>query len=149
LDYTPPDVSFAEELKEELFRAIRDDLRASRSRFMTRINNSISGRLASLLPALEHARIERIMSDDVDVGMEHLTHISTLVRDYDVFGFPVNVPFTDLHGVLTAVKQTGIHALEEPSAQFAVAVHVAAYPGGVYSVWVYLAALVPRRERRR
>jgi coiled-coil and C2 domain-containing protein 2A len=44
-----------------------------------------------------------------------------------------------------AVTSTGVHLNREPAVEFALAVHVEAYPNTVMSVWVYVASMVRRR----
>ena len=51
--------------------------------------------------------------------------------------------FTRLDKIIDAMYNTGVHKTEAPEAQFAIAAHVHAYPNAVYSVWVYVATLLP------
>lgn len=57
-------------------------------------------------------------------------------------GFPVNTPFHDIQQVVDAVVATGVHRVESSNVEFAVAVHIHAYPNRVLSVWIYVASLV-------
>ena len=78
-----------------------------------------------------------------DLSFEHQARLEALVSRYRALGCPLHLPFKDLEGVLAALAATGLHAIEDESAQFAVAAAVVPYPGDVFSVWLYAVALLP------
>lgn len=51
------------------------------------------------------------------------------------------MPYTDMKSVIERVRSTGVHLTESPDTEFALAVHIHAYPSNVLSVWVYIASL--------
>ena len=56
-------------------------------------------------------------------------------------GFPINMSFTDMPPVSEAVFSTGVHSIEDPDVEFALAVHIHPYPQGVFSLWIYVGTL--------
>ena len=64
---------------------------------------------------------------------------------FQICGFPLHCAFTDVETLLEALASTGVHFNREPGVEFALAVHVEAYPNTVMSVWVYVASMVRRR----
>ena len=46
--------------------------------------------------------------------------------------------FTEIPPVSEAAFSTGVHAIEDPDVEFALAVHVHPYPQGVFSLWIYV-----------
>jgi hypothetical protein len=65
------------------------------------------------------------------------------VSRYRAVGCPRNVAFTGLAQVLAALAATGLHEIEDESAQFAVGVAVVPFPNDVFSVWLYPVVLLP------
>jgi coiled-coil and C2 domain-containing protein 2A len=51
------------------------------------------------------------------------------------------MPFTDIPPVIDAVYSTGVHSIEDPDVEFALATHIHPYPHGVMSLWVYVGTL--------
>lgn len=64
---------------------------------------------------------------------------------FQVCGFPINMPYTDVDAVMEAVKATGVHSNESEDVEFALAAYIYPYPCDVLSVWVYVASLTRRR----
>ncbi|XP_016386999.1 coiled-coil and C2 domain-containing protein 2A [Sinocyclocheilus rhinocerous] len=62
-----------------------------------------------------------------------------------ISGFPLHLPFSEIRPIIEAVHSTGVHKVEAPNVEFALAVYVHPYPGNVLSVWVYIASLVSAR----
>ena len=71
--------------------------------------------------------------------------LATILQTHDMKGFPLNMAFTNIEKVVDAVFNTGVHKDEDPRVEFALAVHLHAYPNGVFSLWVYVASLVSKR----
>lgn len=61
---------------------------------------------------------------------------------FQISGFPLHLPFSEIRSIVDAVHSTGVHNVQTPSVEFALAVYVHPYPNNVLSVWVYLASLV-------
>lgn len=71
--------------------------------------------------------------------------LGAALASYSMVGFPLNMPWVDIQAVLGALDATDIHNSVGKELKFALAVHVAAYPNSVFSVWVYAAALTSTR----
>lgn len=61
---------------------------------------------------------------------------------WQISGFPLHQPFSEIRPIIEAVHSTGVHNIQAPNVEFALAVYVHPYPNNVLSVWVYLASLV-------
>lgn len=68
-----------------------------------------------------------------------------LIPYFQICGFPISQPFTNIQAIIEAVKSTGVHINESPDVEFALAVYVHPYPNDVLSVWVYAVSLIARR----
>lgn len=53
--------------------------------------------------------------------------------------------FSEVSPLIEAVYTTGVHNIDVPNTEFALAVYVHAYPKNILSVWVYVASLVRNR----
>jgi hypothetical protein len=62
------------------------------------------------------------------------------------WGFPVNSTFKSLESLKKLVLQTKIHTVNRQDVEFALTVHIEAYPCNVLSVWVFLAAYVDSND---
>lgn len=60
-------------------------------------------------------------------------------------GFPINLCTSDMDTIVEAVHATGVHSSEAADVEFALAVHITAYPCNVLSLWIYIASLVKKR----
>jgi hypothetical protein len=78
-----------------------------------------------------------------DLEAEHRDAIRRAASRYDAAGAPINLTYTSLENVLRRVKATRLHATEDETAQFALAVLVVPYPNDIFSVWVYALLLTP------
>jgi len=78
-----------------------------------------------------------------DLTLEHQQRLEALVSRYRALGCPLNVSFTDMDAVIASLRNTGLHKIEDESAQFAVGVAVVPFPNDVFSVWLYPVALLP------
>lgn len=59
-----------------------------------------------------------------------------------VSGFPIHMAFSEVTPLVEAVYSTGVHSIDVPNIEFALAVYVHAYPKNILSVWIYVASLV-------
>ena len=74
----------------------------------------------------------------------------------DIFGFPINMPYTSNEAIWEEVKSTGwffvlgggynylvdLYNIANDEAEFILSVAVFSYPSNIFSVWIYLAAIV-------
>jgi coiled-coil and C2 domain-containing protein 2A len=68
-----------------------------------------------------------------------------LCISFQMCGFPINLPYTNMEAITEAMKATGVHYNENPDVEFALAVYIHPFPNSVLSVWVYVASLIKRR----
>ena len=61
----------------------------------------------------------------------------------------MNFAYTKIENVIDAVFNTGVHLNEDPDVEFALAVHIHAYPNDVLSLWVYVATISQTENRLR
>jgi hypothetical protein len=80
----------------------------------------------------------------VDLTIEHQRRLEQLVSRYRAVGCPLNFTFTDLEVIVSGVRSIGLHKIEDETVQFAISVAVIPYPNEIFSVWVYLVALIPK-----
>ncbi len=82
-----------------------------------------------------------------DLEAEHRAAIRRAAARYEPAGAPINLTYTSLENVLRRVKATRLHATEDETAQFALAVLVVPYPNDLFSVWVYPVVLTPTQGK--
>ena len=58
----------------------------------------------------------------------------------------MDMPFTDVERIISAVKATEVHKIQERDVEFSLAVHIHAYPGAVFAAWIYIAAIINKRR---
>ncbi|XP_029655902.1 coiled-coil and C2 domain-containing protein 2A-like [Octopus sinensis] len=59
-----------------------------------------------------------------------------------ITGFPINLTFTTIKAVVDATFAMGMHDIVGNDVEFALAVHVYAYPCDIFSVWVYFGNMI-------
>ncbi|KAI5096106.1 coiled-coil and C2 domain-containing protein 2A isoform X5 [Silurus meridionalis] len=119
-------------------KVLREKIMEWRPRHPTRWNRYCTSTLRHFLPQLER-------SGGREVAEEHRLELQSLLGDYRISGFPLHLPFSEIRPIVEAVHSTGVHSVEAPNVEFALAVYVHPYPSNVLSVWVYLASLVRTR----
>lgn len=60
-------------------------------------------------------------------------------------GFPLHMPYSEVKPLIEAVYSTGVHNIDAPNVEFALAVYIHPYPKNVLSVWIYVASLIRNR----
>ncbi len=70
--------------------------------------------------------------------------LHALSLTYDIIGYALQMPYYNAQRVFETVHSTGMHLTASATSEVALAVHVHAYPGGAFEVWVYIAELVPK-----
>jgi coiled-coil and C2 domain-containing protein 2A len=71
--------------------------------------------------------------------------LNQILNSYTMSGFPINLPYTHINSIFDAVYATQIHNTPSKDAEFALAVHIHAYPNTVLSVWVYVVTLIRKK----
>ena len=56
-------------------------------------------------------------------------------------GFPIQQAYVNLDSVAESIFATGVHTIDTPEVEFALAAYAQSYPASVYSLWIYIAAL--------
>eukprot|EP01137_Pigoraptor_chileana_P026493 Opistho-2@7848 len=136
LRYFPTDPSLVLQLETSIEKTLCAKMEEWRERFVTRWNRHCNRAFKAILPRFEELR------NTVDVAQQ--SELTDILRSYALNGFPVNITWTDMRAVVDAVRNTGVHFSEDPTVEFALAVHVCPYPNNVISVWVYVATLVKK-----
>uniref|UniRef100_A0A8C2CZM5 Coiled-coil and C2 domain containing 2A n=1 Tax=Cyprinus carpio TaxID=7962 RepID=A0A8C2CZM5_CYPCA len=135
LVYRHTDRAVAVELQDRIEKVLREKIMEWRPRHPTRWNRYCISTLRQFLPKLE-------LSGGREVAEEHRLELQSLLGEYRISGFPLHLPFSEIRPIIEAVHSTGVHKVEAPNVEFALAVYVHPYPGNVLSVWVYIASLV-------
>lgn len=139
-------------------KIVKEKIMEWRPRQPTHWNRYCTSILKQFLPRLE-------LSEGRDTAEEHRQELQNLLGDMrvnglavvghlmrsalltrlallQISGFPLHQPFSEIRPIIEAVHSTGVHNIQAPNVEFALAVHVHPYPNNVLSVWVYLASLV-------
>lgn len=135
LVYQPPDKEAAVELQRRIEKTVRDKFMEWRPHQPTHWNRYCISILRQFLPKLE-------LSERECIAERHCHKLQKLLGDTRISGFPLHQPFSDMEHIIKAVQSTGVHKIQAPNVEFALAVYVHPYPNSVLSVWVYLASLV-------
>ncbi len=137
---------FVTVLEAEIGEALKQEFRYLRKkRFHTRLNQSVARQLKPLLEGFERVRLASGGAFGLPINeAEHLEALARVSATSTIFGFPINVPFTDVGAVVRAVRATNVHGNEDERVQFAIAVLVVPYTNDVCSVWVYAVNMVPK-----
>ena len=130
-----------DEYRSNVEREVEDRLQREfeilRGHRVTDWNRSAGNKLKPLL--------KRYEEDSSDVkplsGAEHDIVLERIRQTYHLVGFPINETYTDVRPLVEKLRATNIHLSDGPKMQFALAVHVHAYPNNVCSVWFYIASL--------
>ncbi|XP_037397529.1 coiled-coil and C2 domain-containing protein 2A isoform X2 [Pygocentrus nattereri] len=138
LVYRRIDKAAAAELQDRIEKVLREKIMEWRPRHPTRWNRYCTATLRQFLPKLE-------LSGGREMAEEHRLELQSLLGDYRISGFPLHLPFSEIRPIIEAVYSTGVHNVETPNVEFALAVYVYPYPSNVLSVWVYIASLVRTR----
>merc|ERR1711916_199011 len=122
------------ELTASLSLTLKKRFESWRERFVTRWNRFCESSLQVLVQRFES-------SWDTFSEEEHNAELEGILRSYNMTGFPINLKYTDVNPIIESLFNTGVYLIEDPSVEFALAVHCHAYPNSVLSAWVYMAAL--------
>ncbi|XP_072095759.1 coiled-coil and C2 domain-containing protein 2A-like [Mobula birostris] len=135
LIYYPTERSLVNKLQNRIEWALKNKFMEWRAQHPTRWNRYCTGVFQNFLPLLER-NLGRSVSEEQSAGLENL------LKEYKVSGFPIQMCYSKLETIFDKVYSTGIHKINIPNVEFAVAVYIYPYPGNVLSVWIYIASLV-------
>ncbi|XP_035874755.1 coiled-coil and C2 domain-containing protein 2A isoform X3 [Phyllostomus discolor] len=138
LVYQGSDKAAAAELQDRIEKILKEKIMDWRPRHLTRWNRYCTSTLRHFLPLLEASRGAGVEDD-------HRAELLRQLGDYRFSGFPLHMPYSELKPLIEAVYSTGVHNIDVPSVEFALAVYVHPYPKNVLSVWIYVASLIRNR----
>jgi len=79
---------------------------------------------------------------EADHGQELLDRLG----DVRFTGFPMDMPYTSVDDIISVVRSTEVHKIDDRDVEFSLAVYIHSYPGSVLAVWIYIAAIVNKRR---
>ncbi|XP_059508917.1 protein CC2D2B-like [Stegostoma tigrinum] len=135
LIYHVTEKSLVDKLQSRIEWALKNKIMEWRAQHPTRWNRYCTGVFQNFLPLLEQ-NLGRSVSEEQSTGLE------SLLKEFKVSGFPIQMRYSNLQTIFDKVYSTGIHNVEIPNVEFAVAVYIYPYPNNVLSVWIYVASLV-------
>uniref|UniRef100_A0A8C3YRA8 Coiled-coil and C2 domain containing 2A n=2 Tax=Catagonus wagneri TaxID=51154 RepID=A0A8C3YRA8_9CETA len=138
LIYQRTDKVAAAELQDRIEKILREKIMDWRPRHLTRWNRYCTSTLRHFLPRLERSHGE-------DVEDAHRAELLKQLGDYRFSGFPLHMPYSEVKPLIEAVYSTGVHNIDAPNVEFALAVYIHPYPKNVLSVWIYVASLIRNR----
>ena len=134
LRFTKTDPKFVKELESKIETRLRDKLQEWRPRHLTKFNRYGCSALRKILGGMENSRNDPLIPDPDE--------LKQLEASYRISGFPLSLPYTNMAAVFEAVQATQVHAMPTSEIEYALAVHVHAYPNTIMAVWIYLAVLI-------
>ncbi|XP_048465130.1 protein CC2D2B-like [Rhincodon typus] len=135
LIYHVTERSLVDKLQSRIEWALKNKIMEWRAQHPTRWNRYCTGVFQNFLPLLEQ-NLGRSVSEEQSTGLE------SLLKEFKVSGFPIQMRYSNLQTIFDKVYSTGIHNIEIPNVEFAVAVYIYPYPNNVLSVWIYVASLI-------
>lgn len=138
LIYQHTDKAAAAELQDRIEKILKEKIMDWRPRHLTRWNRYCTSTLRHFLPLLERNQGE-------DIEDDHRAELLKQLGDYRFSGFPLHMPYSEVKPLIEAVYSTGVHNIDLPNVEFALAVYIHPYPKNVLSVWIYVASLVRNR----
>nr|XP_012593019.1 coiled-coil and C2 domain-containing protein 2A isoform X4 [Microcebus murinus] len=138
LIYQNTDKAAAAELQDRIEKILKEKIMDWRPRHLTRWNRYCTSTLRHFLPLLESSQGE-------DIEDDHRAELLKQLGDYRFSGFPLHMPYSEVKPLIDAVYSTGVHNIDVPNVEFALAVYIHPYPKNVLSVWIYVASLIRNR----
>lgn len=135
--YTPSDDAKAYRLQDTIQHRLKNRVETWRSRMPTQWNRQAGAVLSELL-----IKFEDSYPDTPEYELKQA--FESLFTTYHIVGFPIHLTPTSLKGFEEQVYSTGIHTCQEPGVEFVLTCYVHPYPNDIYSIWVYLATMVPK-----
>jgi hypothetical protein len=106
-----------------------------------RWNRHLNAQLRQCLPFFEELRVRQ---QHVQLG--NLPPLASFTQTSDLVAVPVTAALTSSANLRSLVQSTRVWDVATPGAEFGLAVHCCAYPGGVVAVWVFVASMAPTRH---
>jgi hypothetical protein len=135
--YSQPDYKAAAQIESEVGTAVRQSISIWRGR-SCEFRDDVSDRLVGILEELEDIKLN---GRKPNIG--YFTSISSLIKDREIFGFPLHFAYTNVKDILGKLEKTEIHKSRHPQVEFAVSVRVFPYESKLMSVWVFICSLSP------
>ncbi|XP_044766711.1 coiled-coil and C2 domain-containing protein 2A [Coccinella septempunctata] len=123
----------AEELEVQLDRKIMKLIGKSRPLNRTIWNKKVSNVIRNNIHLLDYIFMHSRSNEEIT--NELLRNIS----EYDVCGYILNIPYTNISSILKRIKMYGVHFIDNIDVEFSLAVRIEAQPAFVASVWIFLA----------
>eukprot|EP00062_Callorhinchus_milii_P001332 gi/632937253/ref/XP_007897866.1/ PREDICTED: protein CC2D2B [Callorhinchus milii] len=136
LVYYSTERSIVIKLQNRIEWALKNKIMEWRAHQPTRWNRYCATVLYNALPILEQ-NLGQPVSEEYNIEIE------SLLKDYKVSGFPIQMRYTELQMIIEKVNSTGVHNIDLPNIEFALAVYIHPYPNNILSVWIYVASLFP------
>ncbi|CAF3271321.1 unnamed protein product [Rotaria socialis] len=124
-------------LEKHIFEVIRDKSPDWRASNITPWHYGCQKRLQEILKTKEESFILGLAPSGGDIEAELTEFQST----HDITGFSIQMPYSTIQAVVDTVYSTKLFEHATNDIQFALAVHVHAYPNNILAVWVYVAHL--------
>nr|CAD7446121.1 unnamed protein product [Timema bartmani] len=134
LEYTHTSSSSCQILQDNLEKHLRDSLMKWRKASRTVWNRYCIAILRKLLPALEYSSWKM----DEHLNIDHIQEMQHLLGSHKMFGFPLNMSYTNMEAVTEAMRTTGVHYNENPGVEFALAVYIHPFPNNVHFLAVFI-----------
>nr|CAI5845471.1 unnamed protein product [Callosobruchus analis] len=71
---------------------------------------------------------------------ETISDLHRKLSAYKVYGYAINMPFTSMSDIVKRIKSLDTH-LQEDDNEFALALYLHSFPGGILSVWIFFASI--------
>ena len=171
IEYTPPSEKDALNLKEAIRDYLKRVIREERAKIkgpgdkplrtegLNRVNQNIERILEKYEmhnfneteSGINYNRLKRINSDKDEIKnkrhfLQELEKFQNEIKDElrdknNIYGFPINLPFTTMKEIWQQIKLTNVHLIGGENTELNLSIYVDPLPSGVNSVWIFLAIL--------
>lgn len=171
IEYTPPSEKDALNLKEAIRDYLKRVIREERAKIkgpgdkplrtegLNRVNQNIERILEKYemhnfnetKSGINYNRLKRINSDKDEIKnkrhfLQELEKFQNEIKDElrdknNIYGFPINLPFTTMKEIWQQIKLTNVHLIGGENTELNLSIYVDPLPSGVNSVWIFLAIL--------
>ena len=171
IEYTPPSEKDALNLKEAIRDYLKRVIREERAKIkgpgdkplrtegLNRVNQNIERILEKYemhnfnetKSGINYNRLKRINSDKDEIKnkrhfLQELEKFQNEIKDElrdknNIYGFPINLPFTTMKEIWQQIKLTNVHLIGGDNTELNLSIYVDPLPSGVNSVWIFLAIL--------
>lgn len=92
-------------------------------------------------------QILKELEQDQCFCVEQKTYTDKLIdatqSKFKIIGYPINMPYVSISKIIERVKATEIYLNTSPKIEFSLAVYIQSYPMNIFSVWVFILAMIP------